>query len=123
MKDFMFSITSPILKSLSNNHNVHVLKGLSRRLLPQTGFGTYARGIEIMEAVEDGDFRRALDKMAAHRRKFQVDGLWKLQDTERIGEVYRQCRKTLWHIDTLLTERLKSQPQLKLPFSRRYLVS
>ena len=87
MKDFMFSIASPILKSLSNDQNVHVLKGLCQQLLPQTGFGTHARGIEIMEAVEDGDFRGTLDKMAAHRRKFQVDGLWKLQDTERIDKV------------------------------------
>ena len=39
MKDFMFSIASPILKSLSNDHNVHVLKGLSWRLLPQKALG------------------------------------------------------------------------------------
>ena len=56
MKDFMFSIVSPILKSLSNDHNVHVLKGITRQLLPQNGFGTHARGVEIMEAVEDDDF-------------------------------------------------------------------
>ena len=30
MKDFMFFIVAPILKSLSNDHNVHVLKGVSR---------------------------------------------------------------------------------------------
>ena len=95
MKDFMFSIASPILKSLSNDHNIRVLNGVSHRLIPQTGFGTHARGVEIMEAVEDGDFRGALDKMAAYRRKFQVDGLWKLQDKGKIGEVYHQCRKTL----------------------------
>ena len=80
MKDFMFSIAAPILKSLSNDNNVHVLKGVNCRLIPQMGFGTHARGVKIMEAVEDGDFCGALDKMAAHRRKFQVDGLWKLQD-------------------------------------------
>ena len=66
-----------------------------------------------MEAVEDGDFRGALDKMAAHRRKFQVDGLWKLQDTGKVGEVYRQCRKMLWHVDTLLKEHLKSQSSVE----------
>ena len=66
-----------------------------------------------MEAVEDGDFCGALDKMAAHRRKFQVDGLWKLQDIGKVGEVYRQCRKTLWHVDTLLKERLKSQSSVE----------
>ena len=51
--------------------------------------------------------------MAAHRRKFQVDGLWKLQDKGKIGEVYRHCRKTLWHVDTLLKERLKSQTSVE----------
>ena len=51
--------------------------------------------------------------MAAHRRKFQVDGLWKLHNKGKIGEVYQQCRKTLWHVDTLLKERLKSQNSVK----------
>ena len=56
MKDFMFSIVAPILKSLSKDHIVHALKGVSCQLIPHMGFGTHARGLEIMEAVEDGDF-------------------------------------------------------------------
>ena len=72
IKDFVYSIAAPIFKSLSKDHNVHALKGISRRLISQTGFGTHARGVELMEAVDDGDFRGAIDKMAAHRMKFKV---------------------------------------------------
>ena len=47
--------------------------------------------------------------MAAHRMSFEVDGLWGLQDQTQVAKVYRQCRKTLPHVDTLLAERLKGQ--------------
>ena len=46
--------------------------------------------------------------MQRHRVKFDVKGLWAKQDKD-ISEVYKQCRKTLPHVDTLLTERLKGQ--------------
>ena len=62
-----------------------------------------------MDAVDKGDFRGAVEKMAAHRMSFEVDGLWGLQDQSQVGEVYHQCRKTLPHVDTLLMERLKGQ--------------
>ena len=52
--------------------------------------------------------------MAAHRRKFQLGWLWKLQDKGNVGEVYRQCRKTLWNFDILLTEHLKGQSALEI---------
>ena len=59
--------------------------------------------------MDDGDFQGALEKMAAHRMKFNMKGLWALQDQKQVGEEYCQCRKTLPHYDTLLTKRLKGQ--------------
>ena len=46
--------------------------------------------------------------MQKHRVKFDVKGLFSKQKSE-ISETYRECRRVLPHIDTLLTERLKGQ--------------
>ena len=62
-----------------------------------------------MNAVDKGDFRGAIEKMAAHQMSFEVNGLWGLQDQGPIGEVYKQCRKSLPYVETIVTERLKAQ--------------
>ena len=47
--------------------------------------------------------------MAEWRTHFNVKGIRALQDQRRVSEQYKQCRKILPHVDTLLTERMKSQ--------------
>ena len=106
IKDFVFNLAGPIFKALNKDNNIHAIKGLTQRLIPQTGFGSHQRGGQIRQFVQSGDIQQALDTMQRHRVKFDVKGLWSKQKAE-ISEVYRECRKTLPHIDTLLTERLK----------------
>ena len=108
IKDFVFNLAGPIFKSLNKDKNIHAIKGLTQRLIPQTGFGSHHRGGQIRNLVQSGDIQQALDTMQRHRVKFDVKGLWAKQDSD-ISEVYKQCRKTLPHVDTLLTERLKGQ--------------
>ena len=44
IKDFVFNLAGPIFKSLNKDKNVHAIKGLTQRLIPQTGFGSHHRG-------------------------------------------------------------------------------
>ena len=44
IKDFVFSLTGPIFKSLNRDQNVHATKGLTRPLISQTGLGSHHRG-------------------------------------------------------------------------------
>ena len=102
IKEFVYVMAASIFTALSKDRNIHAIKGVTRRLIPQTGFGTHARGVEIMNTVDKGDFRGAIEKMAAHRMSFEVNGLWGLQDQGPIGEVYKQCRKSLPHVDMIV---------------------
>ena len=109
IKDFVYAITAPIIKSLNRDQNVHAIKGYTRRLIPQTGFNAHSSGQFVLDKVKENDFQSALDKMAQFRTHFDVKGMWALQDQQRVSEQYKQCRKILPHVDTLLTERMKSQ--------------
>merc|ERR1712243_372136 len=104
-----YAITAPIIKPLNRDQNVHAIKGYTRRLIPQTGFNAHPSGQFVLDKVKEGDFQAALDKMAKWRTHFDVKGMWALQDQRRVSEQYKQCRKILPHVDTLLTERMKSQ--------------
>ena len=108
IKDFAFALLGPILKSLNRDNNVHAVKGLTRRFLPQTGFQSHPRGEIIRKYVQQGHLQQAVDVMAKHRTRFNVDGLYDRKES-RTSEVYKGCFKILPHVDSLLTERLKSQ--------------
>lgn len=109
IKDFVYAIAAPMVKNLNRDRNVHAIKGFTRRLIPQTGFNAHPAGQFVLDKVKENDFQAALDKMAQYRTHFDVKGMWALQDQDRVSEHYKQCRKILPHVDTLLTERMKSQ--------------
>ena len=77
-------------------------------MLPQTGFQSHPRGSLIRQFVQEGHLQQAVDTMQKHRTKFNVEGLFSKQE-HKISETYKECRKMLPHIDSLLTERLRSQ--------------
>ena len=109
VKNFMFSLARPILKSLGRNQNMRVLQGFTNRMLPQTGFQSHARGNLIKQKVENGFYQQAIDIMGKHRVKIDVDKLSELPDdgtNEGSSTTYKQCKKMLPHIDTLIAERL-----------------
>ena len=56
--------------------------------------------------MQSGDIQGALDTMQNNRVKFNTRGLWASKQNQEVNEIYKQCRKTLPHFDTLLTERL-----------------
>ena len=89
-------------------------------MLPQTGFQSHARGNLIKQKVESGFYQQAIDIMEKHRVKIDVDKLSKLKERPEnhvpseegdaiSSSTYKQCKKMLPHIDTLIVERLRSQ--------------
>ena len=72
IKDFIYNIAAPIYSSLSHDHNAHVMKGVTRRLIPQTGLASDERGTEIIHDMRVGNYQAAINKMADRRTKFKI---------------------------------------------------
>ncbi len=125
VKHFMFSLIKPIIKSLGRNQNLPVLEGFSSRMLPQTGLQGHMRGSLIKQKIANGFYQQAIDILEKNRVKIDVDKFSELKTrptvqgplgylpSENTADIssptYRQCKKMVPHIDSLIMERLRSQ--------------
>ena len=125
VKQFMFSLIKPIFKSLGRNQNLPVLEGFASRMLPQTGFQGHMRADLIKQRIKQGFYHQALEILEKNRVKVDVEEFSKLkrkptaegrdgylpdESTADISSpTYRQCKKMVPRIDSLIMERLRSQ--------------
>ena len=68
IKDFEFNLAGPIFKSLKKDQNVHTIKGITHRLIPQTGFGAHHQGGQIRSYVQLKEIQNALDTYNAKHK-------------------------------------------------------
>ena len=125
VKNFMFSLIKPIFKSLGRNQNLPILESFTNRVLPQTGFQGHVRGNLIKQKVANGFYQQAIEILEKHRVKVDVNKVSELRERPTVhgplgfvpsentkdmsSATYKQCKKLLPPIDTLIMERLRSQ--------------
>ena len=80
IKDFVFHLVSPILKSLKKDSNSNTLKGFTHCVLPWTGLNSHHKGGQVITLIQDGDLQGALDTLQNNHVKLHPRGLWASED-------------------------------------------
>ena len=117
IRNFVFELVLPIIKSFGKKRNTEVLKGFSRRLIPQTGLKSHESAGLIKQQLSVGHYNEAIDTMARQRVRVDVQALSALPKDGYYGstgfqdeaEVYEECQKLLPVVDSLIQERVASQ--------------
>ena len=108
VKQFLVDLVGPVFKGLHKDGNTGAIRSFTKKVLPWTGYNAHKRGHEVRDFIKENNFQGVLDSFQSNMVEFNPRGLWAKEKPSTVSDVYRQTRRILPHLDSILVERLRS---------------
>ena len=120
VKKFLFNLVGPVLDELKTAGQREAAKAVAKHIIPYTGLKDHGTGHIVKQLLHQGNVSQAISTLKDNTADFNPNNMWVNEplpspdsiiphDQMNNYQVYMAARKTLPYIDTMLTDRLKSQ--------------
>ena len=106
LTSFLTTLAKPIYSYFIKSDNDHAMTRFTHRVVPETGFGSSPKAIEISRAAREGNGEEVWHRLSADPRQWNPRSLYK-NDRFHQSDIHRECRRNLPLIDRNLKNRLR----------------